>query len=187
MAELTYSYRPHALSPERLFRLQGDGLAWSMANRKGSVAYRDIEQVRIFKARFLGSSATYWNFVLFSRTGGRIKLGAASRVGFKAIDDRTSAYLPFIHELQARLVQANPELRVETGRHWLHHLEAAAGWLVVGAFDVLRHVSLPWSANIAAWLMRRIGPGLLRGHRTAQGAARRSLSRKNRRPRSSGS
>ncbi len=133
MAELTYSYRPHALSPERLFRLQGDGLAWSMAKRKGSVAYRDIEQVQIFKARFLGSSATYWNFVLFSRTGGRIKLGAASRVGFKAIDDRTSVYLPFIHELQARLIQANPDLRVETGSHWLQHLETAAGWLVVGA------------------------------------------------------
>ena len=168
MAELTYSYRPHALSPERLFRLQGDALAWSMANRKGSVAYRNIEQVRIFKARFLGSSATYWNVVLFSRTGGRIKLGAASRVGFKAIDDRTSVYLPFIHELQARLVQANPELRIETGRHWLHHLEAAAGWLVVGAFAALRHISLPWTSNTAAGLMRWIGPGLLRGHRTAQ-------------------
>ncbi len=108
MAELTYSYRPHALSPERLFRLQHDGLAWSMANRKGSVAYRDIEQVQIFKARFLGSSTTYWNVVLFSRTGGRIKLAAASRVGFKAVEDRTSVYLPFIHELQARLRQANP-------------------------------------------------------------------------------
>ena len=168
MAELTYSYRPHALSPERLFRLQNDRIAWSMAHRKGSVAYRDIEQVQIFKARFFGSSATYWNFILFSRNGSRIKLGAASRVGFKAIDDRTSVYLPFIHELQARLVRANPELRVETGRHWLHHLETAAGWLVVGAFYVLRHVSLRWSANVAAWLMRRIGPGLLRGHRTAK-------------------
>jgi Kdo2-lipid IVA lauroyltransferase/acyltransferase len=168
MAEPTYSYRPHAFSAERLFRLQGDALAWSMANRKGSVAYRNIEHVRIFKARFLGSSATYWNVVLFSRTGGRIKLGAASRVGFRAIDDRTSAYLPFIHELQARLVQANPELRIETGRHWLHHLEAAAGWLVVGAFAALRHISLPWTSNTAAALMRWIGPGLLRGHRTAR-------------------
>lgn len=70
--------------------------------------------------------------------------------------------------MQARLVQANPKLRVETGRHWLHHLDTAAGWLVVGAFNVLRHVSLQWSANIAAWLMRRIGPGLLRGHQTAK-------------------
>jgi KDO2-lipid IV(A) lauroyltransferase len=168
LAELTYSYRPHALSPERLFRLQHDGLAWSMASRKGMVAYRDIEQVQIFKARFLGSSATYWNVVLLSRTGGRIKLAAASRVGFKAVDDRTSVYLPFVHELQARLRQANPGLRVETGRHWLLHLEAAAGWLVVRLFKLLRHVSLRWSSNAAAWLMRRIGPGLLRGHRTAK-------------------
>ncbi len=105
-------------------------------------------------------------FVFPHRQQGQARSG--SRVGFKAIDDRTSHYLPFIQELQARLVQANPKLRVETGRHWLHHLDTAAGWLVVGAFNVLRHVSLQWSANIAAWLMRRIGPGLLRGHQTAK-------------------
>ncbi len=163
----SYSYRPYALSPERLFRLQTDGLAWSMANRKGRLAYRDVKQVRIFKVRFLGSSATYWNIVLFSRSGGRIKLGAASRTGFKTIDDRTSAYLPFVGELQARLAAANPELHVETGRHWLNHFEAAAGHLVVGLFRVLRHVSLRWTADTAAWLLRRIGPRL-RGHQTAR-------------------
>ena len=65
------------------------------------------------------------------------------------------------------MTQANPDLHVEIGRHWLHHMEQAAGWLVVCAFAVLRHLNLKRSSNVAAWLMRRVGPGLLRGHSTA--------------------
>src|SRR5262245_51719793 len=125
MAVLTYSYRPHVLAPERLFRLQNDGIARSASRRAGLIPYTDFEQVRVFKARFLGSSATYWNLELTPRSSGRIKLGAASRVGFNTIDDRTSVYLPFIHELQARLLKANPDLRVETGRSGLHRVEVA--------------------------------------------------------------
>jgi KDO2-lipid IV(A) lauroyltransferase len=168
MAVLSYSYRPHVLAPERMFRLQNDGIAWSVARREGLIPYGDIEQVRVFKVRFLGSSATYWNLELTPRSGGRIKLGAASRVGFSAIDDRTSVYLPFIHELQTRLVKANPDLRVETGRSWLHHVETAGGWLAVGLISLLRPVSLRATAGAAAWLLRWIGPALLRGHRTAR-------------------
>jgi KDO2-lipid IV(A) lauroyltransferase len=166
MADPSYNYRPHALASERLYQLRPDGLAWSTPRRTGFVAYSDIEEVRAYKARFFGSSTTYWNFVLRARSGGTVRLGAGNRVGLNSVEDRTSAYMPFIKELEARIAAANPDVRIASGGHWLVHLETVAGWIVVGLARVLRRISLQRSANISAWCMRKIGPSL-RGHRRA--------------------
>lgn len=167
MAELSYAYRPAAYLSERHYRLSPDGLAWTVAGRNGLVAYGDIEHIEVFKTRFLGSSATYWACVLRRRSGRKIKLSAANRVGFNAVEDQTSSYIPFAQALEARVAAANPQLRVEMGRHWLDKVEAAAGRLIVWLFRLLRLISLRRSANFAAWTMRKIGPRL-RGHRVAR-------------------
>ena len=167
MAEPSYAYRPHALTSERLYTLRPEGLVWSTSRGNGVVAYRDIKQVRIFKARRFGSSATYWNCVLRPRSGRTIRLGAANRVGFNTIEDRTSAYIPFIQELEARVAAANPGLQVEMSRHWLSKVDAATGQAVVWLLRGIRGFSLERSADIAAWGLRKIGPRL-RGHRVAR-------------------
>jgi KDO2-lipid IV(A) lauroyltransferase len=167
MADLSYAYRPSALSPERVYKLSPDGIAWTSGGRGGFLAYGDIKRVRVFKARFIGSSATYWNCEIEPRSGRTIRVGAGHRAGFNAVEDRTSTYIPFVKELEARIAAANPELRVEMGRHWLNNLELAGGHAVVWLLRGLRHLSLERSAAIAAWAMRKIGPRL-RGHRVAR-------------------
>jgi KDO2-lipid IV(A) lauroyltransferase len=167
MVELTYSHRPDLLSAERRYWLEPEALACADGRRTRHILYRDIEQVQVFKVRYLGSSATYWTCVLFPRSGGRIRLSAASRAGFRAVENRTATYIPFIKELEARIAAANPNVQPVDGRPWLSSLEAFGGRLVVGCIRLLRHFHLRRIANWAGWAMRRIGPRL-RGHRTAR-------------------
>ena len=166
MAEASYSYRPHVLSAKRLYRLEPDRLVWSTDRRHGHVAYSDVEQMRVFKARFLGSATTYWNCVLLPRSGGKIRLGAADRVGLRAVEDRSDSYFPFVRELEARVAAANPQLRVVAGQTWLNRLEAIGGWIVVVLIRIVRRLDRERTARAAGWLLRKVGPWL-RGHRTA--------------------
>ena len=167
MSEPAYSYRAHALAAERRYRLALDALEWSDNRRAGRIPYRDIERVQVFKIRYLGSSATYWSCVLFPRWGGKIRLGAASRIGFRAIEDRSDTYIPFIKELEARIAAANPNVRPASGRHWLSSFEAMGGRIAVAFLRVFRHFDLEQSSKVAGWAMRKIGPRL-RGYRTAR-------------------
>jgi KDO2-lipid IV(A) lauroyltransferase len=167
MAELSYSYRPSALSAERHYRLEHDALAWTYAGRTGRVSYGDIEQVQAFKVRYFGASKTYWSCVLFPRSGGRIRLSAASRAGFRTIEDRSAAYIPFIKELEARVAAANPAVRRTGGRRWLAVVDELGGRIAVALIRMTRRFSVERSGAAAGWAMRRIGPWL-RGHRTAR-------------------
>jgi KDO2-lipid IV(A) lauroyltransferase len=167
MVELSYSHRPHALSAERRYWLEPESLACADRRRTRHIRYRDIEQLRVFKSRYLGSSATYWTCVLFPRSGGKIRLSAASHAGLRAVENRTATYIPFIKELEARIATANPNVQPVSGRHWLSALEAGGGRVVVGFIRFLRHFPLQRIANSAGWSLRKIGPRL-RGHRTAR-------------------
>ena len=167
MADPSYAYRPAPYLPERHYRLSAVGLAWTAGGRSNAIAYRDIERIEVFKARFFGSSATYWSCVLFRRSGGKIRLSAAHRAGFGRIDDRTSTYIPFVQALEARAAAANPQLRVEMGRHWLEGTEEAGGAIVVRLLRLLRRLGLERGASFGGWTMRTIGPRL-RGHRVAR-------------------
>lgn len=166
MAEPTYSYRPHALAPERHYRLEPDALGWSTKLGQGRVAYRDIERVEVFQTRFLGSSSNYWTCVLHRRSGGRIKLGAGHWRDFRTVEDRSETYFAFDQALRTRLVAANPNLRVIAGHSWLGRAEEIGGMLGVRLTRRLRRFDLDRTADWAGWLMRKIGPWL-RGHRRA--------------------
>ncbi len=167
MSALAYTYRSHPLAAERNYRLEPVALAWESGGETQRVAYSDIDEVRVFKVRYIGSSATYWSSVLQSRSGKKIKLGAARRSGLGVVEDHTATYMPFVKELEARIKSANPDSQLVVSRHWMASLETLGGHIAVALFHMLQHIDLKQSAGMAGRILRMIGPRL-RGHRTAR-------------------
>jgi len=167
VSELTYSFRPGRFARERTYRLRADGVAWQDGRRGGSVPYADVGRIEVCKERFLGSSASYWRCVLYPKAGRKIRLGAASRSGLRRIEDRTEAYIPFVKELEARVATANPRRIMVDGETLLGRIEQGVGRLAVWLLRAMRHTDPDRCADIAAWVLRRVGPRL-RGHRTAR-------------------
>jgi KDO2-lipid IV(A) lauroyltransferase len=165
--ELIYSFRPGPFARARTYRLGADGLEWQDGRRRGRVAYADIARVEVCKERFFGSSASYWRCALYPETGGKIRLGAASRCSLRRIEDRTATYMPFVKALEARIAAANPQRIMVDGETWLGWVEEWVGRLLVGMLRVMRHTGPDRCADIAACGLRRMGPWL-RGHRTAR-------------------
>jgi KDO2-lipid IV(A) lauroyltransferase len=167
MSELTYSFRPGRFARKRTCRLRADRLEWQDGHRVGSVPYADVARIEVCKERFLGSSASYWQCVLYPKAGRKIRLGAASRCGLRGVEDRTEAYIPFIKELEARVATANPRRIMVEGETLLGRTEQGVGRLAVWLLRAMRHTNPDRCADIAAWVLRRVGPRL-RGHRTAR-------------------
>jgi KDO2-lipid IV(A) lauroyltransferase len=167
MSELTYSFRPGRFARTRTYRLRADGVEWQDGHRGGTVPYADIARIEVCKERFLGSSASYWRCVLYPKAGRKIRLGAASRSGLRGVEDRTEAYIPFIKELEARVATANPRRIMVDGETWLGRIEQGVGRLAVWLLRAMRHTDPDRCADIAAWVLRQVGPRL-RGHRTAR-------------------
>jgi KDO2-lipid IV(A) lauroyltransferase len=167
VTEFAYSYRSRWFARERTYRLGSDGFEWCQGRRSGHVAYADVARLDICKERFLGSSATYWRCILYLRGGAKIKLGAASHCGFRGIENRTASYIAFVQELEKRVAVGNPRRIVTTGEPWLDRIEEFAGRLAVRVLRAIRHTNPERWADIAAGVMRRLGPRL-RGHRMAR-------------------
>ncbi len=166
-AELSYAFRARPYASEKVYALREGELAWHDAGREGRLAYRDVERMHIFRERFWGRATTYWACELFARSGGRIRLGSAHRVGLRAIEDRTDAYIPFAKELEARISAANPDARVVAATHWLARLETFGGHLAVLLLRALRPLDSNRTRAFAGFAMRMLGR-MLRGQRTAR-------------------
>lgn len=167
MPALSYSFRPSVFATDRTYRLQDEHLEWSDARGQHRVTYQDIAKMVVFKERFLGSAASYWCNVLHLRSGEKIKLGAAHRVRFRKIEDRTVTYIPFIKALEARVQSCNPKAPFIRGRYWLNRVENLLGRLAVLVLRGLRRFDPGRSAAFAGRVTRLIGPRL-RGHRIAR-------------------
>jgi KDO2-lipid IV(A) lauroyltransferase len=165
MKDLSYSFRASAFSNERTYRLGADGLEWHEGSRPCRLAYAEVDKTIIYKVRFAGSSATHWRCVLGSRFGGKVKLCAASYTGWRRVEDRIESYMPFVKELEARIAAANPDCKHLSGRNWFSALEEFFGHVAVRCLRAMRYCDR--CADLAAWVMRRVGPRL-RGHRTAR-------------------
>jgi Kdo2-lipid IVA lauroyltransferase/acyltransferase len=163
----TYSFRPGRFARERTYRLAADGFEWQEGRRRGYLAYADIAKVDVCKERFLGSSASYWRCILRPGSGGAIRLGAASRRGLRGVEDRTATYIPFIKALETRIAAASPHRIFTTSEPWLNRVEEWGGRVVVWSRRAIRHANPDRCADVAAWLLRRLGPWL-RGHRMAR-------------------
>jgi Kdo2-lipid IVA lauroyltransferase/acyltransferase len=162
-----YQYRRLPFGGAWSFRLEPDVLVWQGPYGKGSLQYRDVRQVRVFKVRFLGSSSTYWSSILIGSEGSRVRLSSANRAGFRAIEDRTATYIPFVKELEARVAKANPQSRLVHSQPWLKRVESVVARAALGAIPLLKRLGRRTSTGILAALLRTVGPRL-RGHRKAR-------------------
>jgi KDO2-lipid IV(A) lauroyltransferase len=165
-ADPSYAFRARPFAREKVYALREAALEWRDAGQDGRLAYGDVERIHVFRERFWGRATTYWACELFGR-GRRIRLGSAHRVGLRAIEDRTAAYIPFAKELEARVGAANPQVRVVAATHWLARLETLGGHLAVWLLRVLRPFDANRTRAVAGLAMRTVG-GLLRGQRTAR-------------------
>jgi len=161
----SYSFRPSALAPERQYALDADQLTWTGDNR-GSLAYNSVAKVKVYQARFWGSSKSYWTCVLYPHFGKTIYLSAAHRAGGRTIEDRTATYIPFIKELETRIAAAG-QARFVKGRGLLSLAENGAGWIAVKMLRALGRIDCDRSANALAKIMCTVGPRL-RGNRLAR-------------------
>jgi KDO2-lipid IV(A) lauroyltransferase len=166
-AELSYAFRARTFARETVYALRAGALEWRDAGAEGRLAYGDVERIHIFRERFWGRATTYWGCELFARRGARVRLGSAHRVGLRAIEDRTAAYIPFAKELEARIGAANPAARVVAATHWLARLETLGGHVAVWLLRALRPFNGNRTRAIAGFAIRTVGR-CLRGQRTAR-------------------
>ena len=167
MTNADYACRPGRFSPCVTYWLEPDGLRWRAGSREGRLAYAAVGRARIYKIRFLGSSASYWRCVLSYGPVRRLRVQAAHHRQLGRIEDRTASYIPFVKELEARIAAANPEARFVGGRSWFAFLEETAGATMVLALRATARIEVERATSAGAWLMRNLGPRL-RGHRVAR-------------------
>jgi KDO2-lipid IV(A) lauroyltransferase len=177
VTDFSYSFRSSVFAPERHYLLTPDRLTWT-GNSDGAVAYDAIAKIKVYQARFWGSSRSYWTCILYPYQGKKIHLGAAHRLQGRAIEDRTETYIPFVKELEARIAAANGNAQLVTGRGLLSWVEGAAGWIAVQILQIFRHFDCDGSSNAVARFMRILGPRL-RGHRLARAQLTTSFPEKN--------
>ena len=165
MTDYSYSVPTSAFGSDRHFLLTPDRLTWT-CHRAGSVAYRDIIKVKVYQARFCGSSRLYWTCILHARGRNKIYLSAAHHLHNNTVEGRTETYVPFIKELETRIAGSNKDAAFIIGRSWISRFEVVVGWVAVHTQRAIRHFDCDRTANIFANLMRAIG-FRLRGHRIA--------------------
>ena len=165
MSELSYRYRAHPFARARTYRLGENELLIGDGARAWSVPYADVTFIEAFDVRFLGDPTLYARHILRTPDGRSVVLDAGFRDRWQVADQRT-AYGPFIGTLLAAIGAANPDYEYVQGRLLLNRANGLGGKLTVGLLRLVRRTNPDRWANVAAWIMRRVGPRL-RGHRRA--------------------
>ena len=165
MSELSYRYRAHPFARARTYRLGENELLIDDDARAWSVPYADVTFIEAFDVRFLGDPTFYARHILRTPDGRSVVLDAGFRDRWQVADQRT-AYGPFIGTLLGAIGAANPDYEYVQGRLPLNRANGLGGKLTVGLLRLVRRTNPDRWANVAAWIMRRVGPRL-RGHRRA--------------------
>jgi KDO2-lipid IV(A) lauroyltransferase len=173
-----YSFRPNLFARERTYRIEPNGLHWSEGGKTGRINYHDVREVRLYRKFMRGKAATYkkimWDAHLYCRSD-RLVLSPMHYAGFRTWEDRSAGYRPFADTLIARLRALNPNAKVVAEHHWSMRLRrqfkrrasAVGGALLPPLLRLLRRCDLDRTADVGAWLMRRVGPWT-RAHRVAR-------------------
>lgn len=130
--ENTYSYRPSLLGAPHEFRLGEHGLAWNVGRRSGSVAWRDIDRVRL---SFRPASMQSQRFLAEIWAAGAPKLTIMS-TSWKSmvVQERLDeGYAAFVTKLHRRLAQAQTQARFEQG---INPLQYWPGLVVFGGVSL---------------------------------------------------
>ncbi len=167
MTDPTYSFRLHPFAREKRYVLRPDAVEWHDRTGVHRIRYAEVAKLASGQVRYRGSSTYYWTCVVFPRQGGIVRLSAAHRAGLRRVEDRSASYMPFIAELQRRIIAANPQVIAAHRRSWLERIRTALGHVGVGAIRMLRRMDLDRIGPLAGRVMRLVGPRL-RGHRIAR-------------------
>jgi KDO2-lipid IV(A) lauroyltransferase len=171
-----YSCRSRIFAAERSYRIGQDALEWRVsAQRHGRLPYRDIAAVHLATYRIRGALAasvtSSWRCALYSISGRRVILRPTHHVRLGVVEYRSAVFYPFVNEVIARVTRANAKVNVVVQRHWSVRLHARFGRVVgraaVSLIRGLQGTDPVRVADLAAGLMRRLGP-FLRRHRTAR-------------------
>ena len=159
-----YSSRRNILARERLYSLGPDGLSWREVRGQRHIAYQDVVALRIYKVRLLdpfsGALTRQHRCVARLRGGSRIVLVSTHYAGFRMVEDRLAAFLPFMRAFEHRVREKNPGVDVTFSPHRAMWSGAAAGRAAVLLLRLLRRVDSDRLADFCAALLRRIGPHL---------------------------
>jgi KDO2-lipid IV(A) lauroyltransferase len=178
MSPECYSFRSNVFARERTYQLAPNGLQWSEGSKAGCVPYDEVAEVRLYRKFMRGRFATYkkvmWDAHLYCRSE-RLVLSPLHYAGFRNWEDRSNRYRPFANTLLAQLRARNPDAKVIAEHHWTMRLRRDVrrrASVLAGAFAppllrLLRRFDLDRSADVGAWLMRRMGPWS-RAHRVAR-------------------
>jgi KDO2-lipid IV(A) lauroyltransferase len=164
MSELTYRYRAHPFARAQTLRLGETALAISDGVREWSMPYTSVTFVEAYEVGFLGSQPRFWRHVLRTSNGPPVVVGSGFRDRWRLSDQRAQ-YGPFISALMKVVDEKSPD------RDYIHGRRLAGGLggkIAVQMLRLVRRTNPRRWADIAAWLMRRVGPRL-RGHQRALG------------------
>ncbi len=173
----TYAYRPSLLGAPWHFRLGDDWLEWSVGQRLGRIALRDIVRLRM---SYVPGNIQFQRFRTELWPAGAPKLDIVS-TSWKSMFEQERLdrqYCAFIADLHHRLARANAATRFEQGTIAFKYWVGLAGFAVVTAgflmlvIRALQAQAFGGAAVIAAFLalfgwqgfafFRRNRPGLYR-------------------------
>jgi KDO2-lipid IV(A) lauroyltransferase len=164
MSELSYRYRAHPFARAQTFRLGKTELLIGDGVRERSVRYADISFIEADDVRFLGSRTWYLQHILRTPNGPLV-LGSGFRDPWHVVDKRPE-YDTFFGRLLKAISDVNPERQYVHGRLLINRAGDLGAKLVLLVHWTIRHTNPDRWANVAAWIMRRVGPRL-RGHQSA--------------------
>src|SRR5512135_2924636 len=110
--EWTYSYRPSLLGAPYEFRLDEQGLDWTVGRKSGRLVWRDIDRVRL---SYRPASMQPYRFITEIWAAGAPKLTIMSTSWKRMVVQERfdQGYRAFVAELHRRLAQAQTRARFE--------------------------------------------------------------------------
>jgi KDO2-lipid IV(A) lauroyltransferase len=159
MPDLTYRDRAHLFAHERLFRLGNDTLEIVEGNRRRHVRYADIKFVESFLVRLPGTRPGYRRWIAHIAGDRPLTLTAVARKGWRLVD-QSEAFRAFGLELERRVVAVNPEFFFISGRLLLNRAGGLGGRIAVRLMRFIRRTNPDRWADVAAFIMRHLGPRL---------------------------
>jgi len=180
VTEPCYSFRPHAFTGERTYRIGANALHWAEGGKEHCILYGDVDEVRLYREFMPGGASltkkTMWRLHLHCRSGHRVILSPLHYIRFRSWEDRSTRYAEFINVLLTQLRSCNPNLKVIAEPHWTMRLRAGitrtavpiCGWLFARVYNLVRHWDPDRTARAVGRLVRTVGPWLGRYHRVAR-------------------
>jgi KDO2-lipid IV(A) lauroyltransferase len=165
MSGFSYRYRAHPFARAWTYRLGEAELMIHDGAREWSVPFADFTFIESFDIRFVGRPESYSRHILRTRHGRPIVLSAGFRDPWR-VSDKRREYQIFISKLLNALHAVDPDREYVHGRRLLNRAGGLGGKLAVRLLRAVRYTNPDRCADIAAWIMRRLGPRL-RGHERA--------------------